>query len=82
VPEIAKQRKPAANAHAYFGIPQLGTPKEAVLNLVESVLGRVGLTIANSEDERDFARPPPRAATISSIWTMLFLSCRLPTDTS
>lgn len=41
--------------HAYFGMPQLGTPKEAVFNLVESVLGRVGHTISNSEDERDFA---------------------------
>ncbi len=41
--------------HAYYGLPGLGTPKEKLFNAIETVLGRTGQTICNSEDERDFA---------------------------
>lgn len=41
--------------HAYYGMPRLGTPKERLFNLIETLLGRVGTSICCSEDERDFA---------------------------
>lgn len=41
--------------HAYYGMPGLGTPKEHLFNFIEAALGRIGITICCSEDERDFA---------------------------
>lgn len=42
--------------HAYFGMPKKGGVKELVFNILESVLGRIGLAVNCSEDEYDFAR--------------------------
>ena len=41
--------------HAYYGLPKLGSRKEARFNLIERMLGQIGTSICCSEDERDFA---------------------------
>lgn len=41
--------------HAYYGMARLGNLKERFFDLIETMLGRVGVTICCSEDERVFA---------------------------
>lgn len=41
--------------HAYYGMACLGTLKEYFFNLIEAILGHIGVTVCTSEDERTFA---------------------------
>lgn len=42
--------------HAYYGLAKPPSFKVRFFNLVEKVIGRVGITVAISQDEADFAR--------------------------
>lgn len=41
--------------HAYYGMARLGNLKEFFFDLIETILGQIGITICCSDDERVFA---------------------------
>ena len=52
---IAPLPKIFYGSHGYYGMGKRGGPKEFFYNLVERMLGHVGITINSSEDERLYA---------------------------